>query len=184
MWLTRQRRLPLSSGPETGAVMREHTDPEADVEADLEADVEADVEADPEADVEADLKAIERLHQRDMAAAKAGDYRTLRSLFTDNAVSMPPGSPWLRGGDELDRQFADMEQSLRDVEILEYVQEFEEVVVLGEYAFEWGIAYGSMRVAGGEPESSCYKMMRILKKQPDGEWKVHRTIWNLNPTDT
>jgi hypothetical protein len=25
-----------------------------------------------------------------------------------------------------------------------------------------------------------HEIMRILQKQPNGEWKVHRTIWNEN----
>jgi ketosteroid isomerase-like protein len=38
-----------------------------------------------------DLAAIEQLHQRDVAAAKAGDTATLATLWTDDAVALPPG---------------------------------------------------------------------------------------------
>jgi ketosteroid isomerase-like protein len=40
---------------------------------------------------EADLRAIERLHQKDMQASRAGDFETLRSIMTDEAVILPPG---------------------------------------------------------------------------------------------
>jgi len=30
---------------------------------------------------------------------------------------------------------------------------------------------------GGKIESSVFKVMRILQKQPDGSWKVHRSMW-------
>jgi len=70
------------------------------------------------------------------------------------------------------------------VEVLEYVLDFEEVKFLGDYAFEWGTIRGATRPkSSGEIEYSTYKVMRILKKQPDGEWKVHRSIWNENPAE-
>jgi uncharacterized protein (TIGR02246 family) len=135
-----------------------------------------------EAILEKDLAAIERLHQKDMAASKAGDFVTLRSIMTDDAVVMPDKGKWIRGKTELDAGFRNMEKSMSQMDVLEYIEEFEEVRVLGEYAFEWGTIRGSMRPkAGGEIEYSSYKVMRILEKQSDGEWKVHRTIWNENP---
>ena len=31
------------------------------------------------------------------------------------------------------------------------------------------------------PATLAYNIMRILKRQPDGEWKVYRSIWNEAP---
>lgn len=133
-------------------------------------------------DVEKALAAIEALHQRDMAASKAGDFATLRSLMSDDAVVMPPGGPLLRGPAELDASFEGMKAGMSQVEVVDYVLDFEEVVVLGDYAFEWGTIRGAMRPkAGGPVEYSSYKVMRILKKQANEQWQVHRTIWNDNP---
>ena len=128
----------------------------------------------------ADLEAIERLHQKDVAASKARDARVLRALLTDDAVMMPPGSEWIRGKEELDRNFEEMTTQLSGVEILEYVQDFEEVQVVGDYAFEWGTVWGTTRSPEGEEIHSTYTLMRILERQEDGEWKVHRSIWNQN----
>jgi hypothetical protein len=36
---------------------------------------------------EKDLRAIEELHQRDMEASRAGDFRTLRSIASDDDPS-------------------------------------------------------------------------------------------------
>jgi ketosteroid isomerase-like protein len=68
---------------------------------------------------------------------------------------------------------------------VDYQLDFEEVKVLGDYAYEWGFIRGAMRPrVGGETQHLSYKVMRILAKQPAGEWKVHRTIWNENPAET
>ena len=133
---------------------------------------------------EQDLLAIEQLHQRDMAASKAGDYATLRSLMSEDAAVMPPGGKLLRGAAQLDANFARTRAAMSQIEVLDYRLEFEEVKVLGDYAYEWGFIHGAMRAKdGGETQHLSYKVMRILAKQPDGAWKVHRTIWNENPAE-
>lgn len=128
----------------------------------------------------AELAAIEQLHGRDMAAAKAGDAEALAALWTDDIVSLPPGGPVTRGRAAA---YAGLLRSLeraRDLETTEYVLEFEEVCVLGEYAFEWGEVRGAVRArAGGEEIRSRGKVMRILRKGSDGGWRVHRTMWSM-----
>lgn len=133
-------------------------------------------------DYERELRAIEKLHQRDMAASRSGDFETLRTLMSDEAVMMPPGGNFVRGRAEIDAGMGRMSEAMRTVEVLEYVLDFEEVKVLGDYAFEWGVIRGRMRsLDGGDAEESIYKVMRILQKQANGEWKVHRSIWNAHP---
>ena len=130
-------------------------------------------------DDEKELVAIEELHQRDMAASKACDFESLRTLMSDDAVMMPPGGNFVRGRAEIDAGMSRMAEAMGTVEVLDYVLDFEEVKVIGDYAFEWGVIKGRMRSRnGGKVEESIYKVMRILRKQANGEWKVHRSIWN------
>ena len=126
---------------------------------------------------DSDLKAIEALHRKDVEASKAGDFEALRTLIDDDGVLLPPGASLQRGREGLDDAFRAMQAQHRRVEVLEYEQHFEEVVVLGDYAFEWGIMTGSQRYEG-QVSSGRYHLMRILKKQPDGSWKIYRSIWN------
>jgi uncharacterized protein (TIGR02246 family) len=132
---------------------------------------------------EEDSRAIERLHERDMEASRCADFETLRSVMTDDAVILPPGGEPVCGKEELDASFGRMGDGMDQVEVLEYVLDFREVKILGDYAFEWGEIRGSMRQTGGEPQRSAYNVMRILQRQPNGEWKVHRSIWNERPTN-
>jgi ketosteroid isomerase-like protein len=126
-------------------------------------------------DAVVDLEAIEALHATDAAAALAWDMETLRSLLSPDAVLMPPGEDWQRGAG-LEAQY-DARAHL-DVEVLEYAFDFEDVRVVGDYAFEWGTATGAMRGAGGEVERATLELLRVLQRQPDGSWKVHRAMWN------
>jgi uncharacterized protein (TIGR02246 family) len=130
-------------------------------------------------DVPPALKRIEELHQADERASKEGDYTTLRSLLSDDAVVLPPGGRLVRGREALDRSFAAMSAAASTTEVLEYRFEWREIRVLDDYAFEWGYIHGSERdKTTGGVRSELYHVMRILQRQADGAWRVHRAIWN------
>ena len=127
---------------------------------------------------EADLDAIRRLHEADKRAARAGDYATLHKLFTDDAVVLPPGGVVLRGRDAIEESFARMAAVPSTDLVLEYEYHPEEIQVVGDVAYEWGVFRGRVRRADGTEAVERCKAMRILKRLPTGEWKIHRTMWN------
>jgi ketosteroid isomerase-like protein len=129
-----------------------------------------------------DLKAIAELHRADQRAALAGDYATPKGLWSDDPVALPPRGPIQRGRDGLERSFEQYADAAELWETVEYVQEFGEVEVLGDYAWDWGTYRGRSRHRHtGEEVSSSGKLLRILKRAPDGTWKVHRSIWSVVP---
>ncbi len=134
-------------------------------------------------DQKADLKAIEELHKRDIAANKAYDIETLTSLWTDDVVTMPPATPPIVGKKANHDMLVAAEPMAKLVDILDYKQDWKELQILGEYAYEWGIFSSVVKGKQGSPEplKSEFRVMRILKRQPDGSWKVHRSIWNSAP---
>jgi ketosteroid isomerase-like protein len=65
---------------------------------------------------------------------------------------------------------------------VDYVVDIEEITISGDYAFEWGAYRGVVRPrAGGDEMSYSGKLMRILQRQPDGSWKMHRTMVTTDP---
>lgn len=128
---------------------------------------------------EKDIKAIEELRAKDQEASLRGDYKTLRELIDDEGVMIPPGGPVKKGSTNLDDEFENMKHAYRDVEVIEYEHRFEELEIIGDYAFEWGVASGASRIKSlDEVHRSSFHLMRILKRQKDGSWKVYRSIWN------
>jgi uncharacterized protein (TIGR02246 family) len=127
-----------------------------------------------------DKDAIEKLHAIDETAAMDGDYAMLLSLFTSDAVLLPPGEPVVHGRDEIAEYYGRMQDSEQNYEVIDYHIKMEEVLIQGKYAFEWGFISGISKEEG-EPDSngiqSSYKVMRILKKMNSDEWKIHRVIW-------
>jgi len=134
-------------------------------------------------DQKADLRAIEDLHRRDVAANKAYDVEALAALWTDDVVTMPPAMAPVVGKRANRELLASVEPQAKMLDILDYVQEWQEIQVLGDYAYEWGIFRSTVkpRNSAVDPLKAEFRVMRILKRQPDNSWKVYRSIWNSAP---
>lgn len=122
------------------------------------------------------LAAIEQLHARDMRAVLAGDTATLMSLWTDDIVAIAPGRPVTvgrtRNAEALRRDMA----TSRGAAPIEYVLAFDAVEVYGDLAVEWGTYRGRARLAGAEVAYHG-KVMRVLRRERDGAWRVARTMF-------
>src|SRR2546428_12494684 len=121
-----------------------------------------------------DLKAIERLREADVAASKAYDAEGLAALFTDDAVALGPGQPPVRGIAAIRAGLRRMVASL-DIEVLDYKETFEETLLFGDTAVEWGRIEGTERPRGGvEVSTSRVHVMRVLRRFPPGRRGKHR----------
>ncbi len=126
-----------------------------------------------------DWKAIETLHQRDIAATKAYDIDALVSLWTEDIVALPPGAEPVNGKEANCKLLEAGRASSAQFETLEYEQDWQEIRVAGDFAWERGVFTGALRPrAGGDVTRYRYNVLRILQRQPDGSWLVHRTMWN------
>ena len=127
-----------------------------------------------------DLDLIEELDRIDIEASKAQDSAALLSLWDDDGIALPPEGEPIVGKEALTAWLqADAEP---DYLVTEYAHNFEERKILGDWAFEWG-TYTSAAEPLGEGESirATGKLLRILRRQTDGTWKVARAIWNHDP---
>jgi len=128
----------------------------------------------------ADMAAIEQLHARDAAAAKKGDLATLADLWTDDAVALPPGEPPVIGIDAIRKWLAKSQSDSSAVEVIDYVLDFKEVRIVGDEAMEWGRTSIVLRPRGATSAMRASgNLMRMLKRQADGSWRVSRSVWNL-----
>ena len=123
-----------------------------------------------------DLEAIEDIHQRDVAATKAGDLKALTSLMDAQCVVFPPDSEAQAGQAYLDR--ATSAGTEPQPKILELVQEWEEVRLLGDFAYEQGVVRYAVQSTEGSVMRETQRLMRILRRQQDGTWRVFRAMWH------
>jgi uncharacterized protein (TIGR02246 family) len=132
----------------------------------------------PRTSREDDLRAIEAISQRDMQFALANDPDRMMSQWADDIVLLQPVGPIMRGRAAIAQAF----ESVQSPEIVEYELDMQEVMVLGDYAFQWGTyRYGMRPRTGGDTMRTSGKLMRILQRQPDGAWKIYRGISTIDP---
>jgi len=128
------------------------------------------------------LQSIMELHKKDKQAALDGDLETLLSLFTDDGIAIPADGEIVQGKNELRKMLKQNLALLENYSLVEYIQDFNEIRILGDYAYEWG-SYSGKYVLKKDDESEITgsgKIMRILKLDEDGNWKVSRSIWTVD----
>lgn len=128
------------------------------------------------------LAEIEKLHQKDVESIRSRDIKTLITLWTDDGVLLGPGISPIVGRDAIREYMQKQKQEVRNVEIIEYNQDFKEIKIIGNWAFEWALFTGEYRLfSGGDTIHEKAKLFRVLKRQKDGTWKVARSIWHNDP---
>lgn len=135
-------------------------------------------------DLRPDLEAIEKLHQADMVAARVHDIHTLITLWTDDGILFLPGQEPIRGKAAIWEYLQEQLLESQRYEITEYLHQFEEIQVLGDWAYEWGTFTGTyLAKSGGSHLHEQSRLFRILRRQPDGSWKCHHAIAQNLPVE-
>jgi len=107
-------------------------------------------------------------------AFNAGEIDQLMTLFTDDAISIPPGAPRREG---LEAVRADMEwvhetfDPYHETTLIEQWVSDEVIVEMYEYRETLD------PVDGGEETTGTGDLL-IVREQVDGEWKIALQIWN------
>ncbi len=121
-----------------------------------------------------DLQAINALSRKDIAACMKNDVDTLCSLWTDDGVLLMPGAPPLVGKKAICSMLEQRKAQSKDSMTTDYTEDWEEVRIVGSYAWQWGKMSQTQRLASGKMETMRVNAIRILRREPDGSWKVAR----------
>lgn len=127
----------------------------------------------------ADLAGIQRLHEQDVQATLSGKADDLARLWTEDAVRMQPGGPAEIGLNAIFAEDKREEISYPGAQTLTYKPDIRDIQIVNDWAFEWGYFESSYKVsADAKPETLNGKLLRVLRRQPDGSWKFARVMWN------
>jgi uncharacterized protein (TIGR02246 family) len=109
-------------------------------------------------------------------AANASDAARWASLYTEDAVMMPPNSPVVQGRAAIELWLAMLPVRITDAEGTAL-----EAEGAGSVAYVRGTYSMNLQIPG-VPESVPQegKLLQIYARQPDGSWLLARDIWNAN----
>ena len=112
-------------------------------------------------------------------AASAGDATAITAFYASDAVLLPPGSPPLKGSEEIGKFFSGMTSNFSGP----FELKTSGVEGRGDLAFSTGEYTATLtpKKAGAKPmPTETGKYLGVMKKQPDGSWKLIYDIWNTN----
>lgn len=127
-------------------------------------------------DVEAEEAAIRQTAVEWMNAANAKDVDRIVGLYTGDASLFPPNAPLVAGKEAFGTVWSEMVEapgfstSLRTTKV--------EISRSGELAYAAGTYEDTRNDPEGNPVPDRGKWVVVLKKQPDGTWKIVADIWN------
>jgi len=126
-----------------------------------------------------DVEAVTAVLEQYAAAVNAGDLESALALMADDAMHMPPDGPPIIGIAAI-RSHA--ESFFRDYAMQTH-NRLDEVVVAGDLAF-LRTSYTDTWTPRGEGEATAWSgvWLILLRKQPDGSWKMWRDMWSVVPT--
>lgn len=124
-----------------------------------------------------DIASIKALEERLNSAYLERDWETFSGLFTEDGMWMPPNRLPLVGKEA----WWSMIGPFWPYKPVEVSTETEEIILLGDWAIERHNELAVFNLEDGKTRTSRYKGIHILQRQPDGDWKIARYIWNANP---
>jgi len=135
----------------------------------------------PSATQAQDREGIAVLQKNEIAASMAFDVSPLLDQWTDDAVLLPPRHEPIAGKAALRRFFQEKKEQYANYNMLAYEEQWNEVMVIGEYAYQWGTISFRIKPPTGSEIGGTVHAVRILKREEDGYWRVARAIWNEAP---
>ncbi len=122
--------------------------------------------------------AIARIGEAYSKAMLTSDVELCMSLWDEDGMQLPPDHPMVVGRQAIRESFTHTFQSLR-------YTSFKVTPCEGAHAGGIGYAcanytYSFRRAPGGEEVTREGKNVAIIRRQPDGSWKLHIDCFNLN----
>lgn len=125
----------------------------------------------PAVDIERELASIEETRSAFLAALKAGRPQDLAGLVTEDFRTVPPGAPeWnrmMRLSAERGTPFPYDSMVMRPQET---------VIVSDSVAWDFGVSSVYFTDENGEVLELQDTFLAILRKGPDGVWRLHREV--------
>ncbi len=129
-------------------------------------------------DVEVDRRQVFAVTEAELSAIEAGNAGKYFSLLSDDAVLLPPNTP-SKTGEELRRWLSEfLEQvKIEQAKLVHGETWIRDDLACHEYTCRWT----ATRKPGETPTAMAFKGMHVLRKEPEGDWKIVRNIWNVDP---
>jgi len=112
-----------------------------------------------------------------MDAFNDGDVVALAEIYTEDAAIFPPGAVRIDGRQNIGQFW----QGAIDAGFANLILETLEVEIVGNTSYDVGTLSLDVPGENGELSAIAGKFIVVWKYGGDGQWRMHRDIWNLDP---
>jgi len=103
----------------------------------------------------------------------------LANLFADDGVLLAPGSKPAVGREAILAEIRKEKALSPEAKALSYNPHVQDTQIMDGWAVEWGYFEAGVReTPAGEIKQIRGNMLRVIKRQPSGEWKFARVMWS------
>jgi uncharacterized protein (TIGR02246 family) len=113
-----------------------------------------------------DISAVNREFEQ---AVRDEDMDKLASLYTADAIALPPDGPVVRGRDAIRQMWTAVVQQLGLTNVSLRTVDFEQSARAA-----WEVGEATLTLGGGTAVANYV----IVWKRTRGQWRLHRDIWN------
>lgn len=106
------------------------------------------------------------------------DLPAILGFWADDGVTLLPGMEAVRGKPAIQKFLQDAFSKMSGAKMLKQDDDFQDLEVSGDWASEWAITHQVIQPPDGKPQIDVWgKMLLVLHREKDGQWKVKREAW-------
>jgi len=127
---------------------------------------------------------LSEFNRRFVEGCRKFDPEGTASLWADDGVDLLPGMDPMVGKATILKWLNGLVEQSKGVKILQCDVAWQGTEVSGDVAYEWGINTQTITTPDHpDPLKNKGKITLILRKQPDGSWKLALESWNSSPRE-
>jgi uncharacterized protein (TIGR02246 family) len=125
---------------------------------------------------------IEAFNKKFIAAHLRMDTPAVLSMWAEDGVSLLPETAPLVGKQAIAKFVADVLAHMPGYRVTKEEIEIQNIQLSGDWAYEWGLEHQVVEPPDGKPAMEGRgKILLILHKDGQGEWKIKQEMWNSAP---
>ncbi|HEY7877418.1 MAG TPA: hypothetical protein VIC55_04295, partial [Gemmatimonadaceae bacterium] len=125
---------------------------------------------------------IDALNRKEVEACRKMDQPASAALWADDGVDLIEGLQPMIGKAVIAAWLNSLTPQLKGAKMVYCTIDWRLLTIHGDLAYEWGI--NRQKILFPPPQKSFEnvgKITLVLKRQPDGEWKIALESWNSSP---
>jgi ketosteroid isomerase-like protein len=127
-------------------------------------------------------KGIDDFNRRFIENCRSMDNKAAADLWDQDGVDLLPGMEPMVGKAAIAKWLMGLDEQFKGAKVTQCDVDWQLTNVSGSLAYEWGINTQTVSVPDKpEPFKNKGKITLVLRRQPEGDWKLALESWNNSP---